>query len=146
MQRSLSVHAHLLPILAGAAQHDCMQIHTARQITQLITEFVGPQRRPPAKTATTIIPVCLFLLMGASSLAANEVTERNDIAGRATFASGLAGNPLYESRVNAITHAAVHDALNGVDSSLRAVRLSRTVDAGRFGRSGRRRSRTSCLG
>lgn len=87
-----------------------MQIHTPRQ-----SKFAGQQRRPPAIPVTTIIAVCLFLLMGASSLAANEVTEWNDIAGRATLASGLAGNPLFESRVYAITQAAVHDALNAID-------------------------------
>jgi hypothetical protein len=55
------------------------------------------------------------LLIAASSLAANEVTEWNDIAGRATFGSGLAGNPLFESGAYAITQAPVHDALNAID-------------------------------
>ena len=53
--------------------------------------------------------------MGVPGLAANVVTEWNAIAGRATLASGLAGNPLFESRVFAITQAAVHDALNAID-------------------------------
>jgi hypothetical protein len=62
-----------------------------------------------------IIPVCLFVLLGGSVLGANEVTKWSEIAGRASLASGLAVNPLFESRVNAITQAAVHDALNAID-------------------------------
>jgi hypothetical protein len=60
--------------------------------------------------------LCFFL--SASRLSANEVTKWNEIAGEAAFASGLAaspGNPLFESRVYAITYAAIHDALNAID-------------------------------
>jgi len=61
------------------------------------------------------IAVCLFLIFGGCVLAANEVTTWSEIAGRASFASGLGGNPIFESRIFAITQAAVHDALNAID-------------------------------
>src|SRR6187399_2901433 len=66
----------------------------------------------------TLGVVSLCLLLSASRLAGNEVTRWNEIAGQAAFVSGLAGspgNPLFESRVYAITHAAIHDALNAID-------------------------------
>ena len=62
--------------------------------------------------------MCLCFSLSASRLAGNEVTKWNEIAGKAAFTSGLAcvpGNPLFESRVYAITHAAIHDALNAID-------------------------------
>ena len=62
--------------------------------------------------------ICLWLSLSAPGLAGNEVIKWNEIAGKAAFASGLAGspgNPLFESRVYAITHAAIHDALNAID-------------------------------
>lgn len=62
-----------------------------------------------------IIPVCLLLIFGGSALAANEVATWSEIAGRASVASGLGGNPIFESRAFAITQAAVHDALNAID-------------------------------
>jgi hypothetical protein len=67
------------------------------------------------KRLCTGIAVFLCLLPGSSRLAANRVTKWNEIAGEASFASGLAANPLYESRLYAIVHAAIHDALNAID-------------------------------
>jgi hypothetical protein len=72
-------------------------------------------RRPSAKSVATVITVCLYLIPGASYLAADEVTKWNATAGNAAFTSGLSGNPLFESRVYAMTHAAIHDALNTID-------------------------------
>src|SRR5215468_402857 len=60
----------------------------------------------------------LFVLLafrGTSPVVADEVTKWNETAGNAAFDSGLVGNPLFESRVYAITHAAIHDALNAID-------------------------------
>lgn len=68
-------------------------------------------------TGLPFTAVCLCLLAGASELLAsgNEVLRWNEIAGKASFLSGLAGNPLFDSRVYAMTQAAVHDALNAID-------------------------------
>jgi PAP2 superfamily len=45
----------------------------------------------------------------------NEVNKWSKTASKASFASGLSNNPLFESRVYAMTHVAIHDALNGID-------------------------------
>jgi hypothetical protein len=57
--------------------------------------------------------------MAASQLPGDEVTKWNRIAGEASFASGLSNSPLFESRVYALTHAAIHDALNAIDRRYR---------------------------
>jgi hypothetical protein len=72
-------------------------------------------RHPSPKTLAAAGTVCLYLLLGASYLAADEVTKWNGIAGNASFASGLSGIPPFESRLYALTHAAIHDALNAID-------------------------------
>ena len=72
-------------------------------------------RRLSARSLATVVTVCLYLIPGASCLAADEVIKWNAIAGNAAFTSGLSGNPLFESRVYAMTHVAIHDALNAID-------------------------------
>jgi hypothetical protein len=70
------------------------------------------------KSLAAVSTVCLYLLLGASYLAADEVTKWNAIAGNASFnsgLSGLSGIPPFESRLYAVTHAAIHDALNAID-------------------------------
>ena len=68
-------------------------------------------RNPLPKCLAAVSTVCLYLLLGASHLAADEVTKWNGIAGNASFTSGLSGIPPFESRLYAVTHAAIHDAL-----------------------------------
>src|SRR6266852_3048864 len=87
-------------------------------------------RRPPAKSVATVIAVCLYLIPGASYLAADEVTKWNATAGNASFTSGLFANPLFESRVYAITHAAIHDALNAIDRRYGPYALNAPVTPG----------------
>ena len=59
-----------------------------------------------------------FLVFIASTLAtpaaADEVTKWNELSSKAALDSGLAGNPIFHSRVEAMSHSAIHDALNGV--------------------------------
>jgi hypothetical protein len=87
-------------------------------------------RRPSAKSVATVITVCLYLIPGASYLAADEVTKWNATAGNASFTSGLSGNPLFESRVYAMTHAAIHDALNAIDRRYGPYALNAPVTPG----------------
>jgi hypothetical protein len=61
---------------------------------------------------------------------ADEVGKWNQIAGEASFASGLSNNPLFESRVYAMTHAAVHDALNAIDRRYQPYALHTPVTPG----------------
>jgi hypothetical protein len=70
---------------------------------------------PSPKSLAAVSTVCLYVLLGASYLAADEVTKWNGIAGNASFTSGLSGIPPFESRLYAVTHAAIHDALNAID-------------------------------
>jgi hypothetical protein len=65
-----------------------------------------------------------FVLGGARQVAADEVTKWNEIAGKAAVDSSLSplgpfGNPFFESRIYAMTHAAIHDALNAIDRRYR---------------------------
>ena len=67
------------------------------------------------KYAFPVIPLFLFFVLGSTrQVAADEVTKWNETATRIAFASGLSGNPLFESRLHALTHAAIHDALNAI--------------------------------
>jgi hypothetical protein len=61
-----------------------------------------------------------LLSLAAPSAAADEVTNWNDIAGRASVSSGMVNNPLFDSRVYALTHVAIHDALNAIDRRYRS--------------------------
>lgn len=56
-----------------------------------------------------------FLFFGSiRPVVADEVTKWNETATRLANESGLSGNPLFESRVYALMHAAIHDALNSI--------------------------------
>lgn len=69
-----------------------------------------------------------FVLGGARQVAADEVTKWNEIAGKAAVDSGLSplgplGNPFFEARIYAMTHAAIHDTLNAIDRRYRPYAL-----------------------
>jgi PAP2 superfamily len=85
------------------------------------------------KYSFTVISLFLFfVLVGTRQVAADEVTKWNETATRVAFESGLSsGNPTFESRLYAITHAAIHDALNAIDrrSQPYALDLPFTLDA-----------------
>ena len=67
------------------------------------------------KYAFSAISLFLFFVLGnAPPVVADEVTKWNETAGKRAFESGLSNNPLFESRVYAMTHAAIHDALNAI--------------------------------
>ena len=67
------------------------------------------------KYAFPVTLLFLFFVFGsAQQVAADEVTKWNETATQMAFESGLSGNPLFESRVYAMTHAAIHDALNAI--------------------------------
>jgi hypothetical protein len=80
------------------------------------------------------ITFALFFSLWGSAAAGhavrNEVRRWNKTATEASFASGLSGNPLFESRVYAMVHAAVHDALNGIDRRYRPYAYHGTVVPG----------------
>ena len=71
------------------------------------------------KHAFTLVSIFLLFVLGESrQAAADEVTKWNETATRVAFDTGLSaplGNPIFDSRVNAMTHAAIHDALNAIN-------------------------------
>ena len=65
-----------------------------------------------------VFMLLLFLSAGESRLArADAVTDWNANAGKAAVAACIspADDPLHESRMYAMVHVAIHDALNGID-------------------------------
>ena len=77
-----------------------------------------------------IMTLVIFGALEVSPAAADEVTKWNLIAANASAASGLFGNPLFDSRVNAIAQTAVHDALNAIDRRYRPYAFHGTVMPG----------------
>ena len=82
--------------------------------------------RSPRRTLFVAVAMTLIATIaapaGAGSVASigettDAVTVWNANAGEAAIAACLSpdGNPLFESRIYAITHVAIHDALNAID-------------------------------
>lgn len=71
------------------------------------------------------------LVLGARVAGADAVTAWNENAGKAATAACLApaGNALAESRMYAMMHAAVHDAVNAIDRRSRPYTFDRAVTA-----------------
>jgi len=63
-----------------------------------------------------VVMVC-GVLISSRSASADVVTRWNDVAANAALAACIAptDNPLHESRMYAMTHLAIHDALNAID-------------------------------
>ena len=77
--------------------------------------------------------ITLALLSGLtfrSVAAADEVTKWNQIEATASVNSGLVDNPLFDSRVIAIMHAAIHDALASIDRRSRPYAFHGTAAPG----------------
>jgi hypothetical protein len=89
--------------------------------------------RPLVPSRYAFAFVLYISILGAALpvLAADEVTEWNEIATATAARSGLSTIPPIEARVYAITQAAVHDALNAVQRRFRpyALRNFRTPGA-----------------
>jgi hypothetical protein len=81
--------------------------------------------------------VAAALVAGASMLAAqqaagNDVAGWNATAGRAALTTGISPglNPLHESRMYAMVHLAIHDALNAIERRSRPYAFDERVAAG----------------
>jgi hypothetical protein len=79
------------------------------------------------------IPIGLLMVwataIAATPARADAVTHWNEVAGKAALACGISpgANPLHESRMYAMTHLAVHDALNAIDRRSRPYALDDRV-------------------
>jgi hypothetical protein len=69
------------------------------------------------RTVIGLLGVIYLAFVGASPVSADVVTRWNANAGKAALAACLApeGNGLYEARMYATMHIAIHDALNAID-------------------------------
>jgi hypothetical protein len=78
---------------------------------------------------TSMLGICVFFLslsLGWSSLArADAVTDWNANAGKAAIAACIspAADALHESRMYAMMHIAIHDAVNAIDRRFQPYRL-----------------------
>src|SRR5260221_3057469 len=72
-------------------------------------------RLSSAKIAPVLMAFTLWFASTAKPLMADEVLKWNEVGTKAASDSGVSGIPLFEARVYAITFAAIHDPLNGVD-------------------------------
>ena len=88
----------------------------------------GWRRFPSA--AALLVGILLLLTQGAARLMGDEVARWNEITSRASLASGLFDHPLFDSRVFAMTHLAVHDSLNTIDRRYRPYRLEASLRPG----------------
>ncbi len=85
------------------------------------------------KYGYTIISLFLFFVLGgARQVAADAVTDWNANAGEAATAACIAplNNPLHESRMYAMMHIAIHDALNAIDRRSRPYAFDMQAEPG----------------
>ena len=85
-------------------------------------------------TVVRISTVCVsswFVLLSAGDAAADAVTDWNARAGKAAIAACIAPaeDPLHESRMYAMMHVAIHDALNAIDRRSRPYAYDARADS-----------------
>lgn len=90
-----------------------------QQMTFMSDRPCQHQRCWAMRFAAMLPHITILLTLSGSRLTADEVTRWNEVTGKASFASGLHDHPLFDSRVYAMTFAAVHDALNAIDRRYR---------------------------
>jgi hypothetical protein len=81
----------------------------------------------------SVISILLFFVLGgARQVAADAVTDWNANAGKAALAACIApgDDPLHESRLYAMMHVAIHDALNAIDGRSRPYAFDAQGDSG----------------
>ena len=87
----------------------------------------------PAQAKRILLSLPILVMLAGSPMAADEVTKWSEVANRLAFDL----NPLYQSRILAMTHTAMHDALS-------TLFLPDTGHARRFSGSGGGYSRIQC--
>jgi hypothetical protein len=70
----------------------------------------------------------MLMILGPGPMAADEVTKWSELSNRLALTSGL--NPLFQTRMQAMLHAAIHDAVNAVERRYRPYSLSVPVTPG----------------
>ncbi len=94
---------------------------------------MSSRNTPVTESAATIITLSLLaflVVLPAGATAADAVTDWNARAGDAAVAACIspADDPLHESRLYAMMHVAIHDALNAIDRRSRPYAFNVRVD------------------
>jgi len=73
----------------------------------------------------------LLMILAAGSLQADEITKWSETANRLCSSSGMAdGHPLLQTRILAMAHIAMHDAVNAIDRHYESYTLAPAVTSG----------------
>src|SRR5215510_8526963 len=78
----------------------------------------------------SLLTMLIFVTIVSSSAKADAVTRWNEIATTVTTPPAANIPPPYQSRIFAMTHAAIHDALNAIDRRYKPYALSSRPDLG----------------
>ena len=95
-------------------------------------DTINPNTQNSPNTIARSVTICLFACLGSlvpQAAQADAVTDWNVRAGRAATAACLSptGNGLAESRMYAMVHVAIHDALNAIERHCRPYALDERV-------------------
>src|SRR5262249_18013737 len=88
----------------------------------------GQIRKSPA-LFLSVATISILTLVGASARA-DVITDWNAIATTTIFTSGIPVPAVPGSRILAMTHAAIHDALNAIDRRYKPYALDRVAEPG----------------
>jgi hypothetical protein len=80
--------------------------------------------------AVSVLTTLVFVTTVSSTAKADAVTHWNEITTRVTAPPATNLAPPFQSRIYAMTHAAIHDALNAIDRRYRPYALSSRPDLG----------------
>src|SRR5215813_971120 len=109
------------------------RVRNQKEITIMSTqEQLHSGRRSKIKRGF-VLSVLTMLVFGAhvsSAARADAVTHWNEITTTVTIPSAANLAPPYQSRIFAMTHAAIHDALNAIDRRYKPYALSGRPDRG----------------
>jgi hypothetical protein len=76
----------------------------------------APVNNPCMKNTLSRLTLLFIATLSARPLAADEVTKWSELANQLALNSGLSDlNPLFQTRILAMTHAAMHDAVNAIE-------------------------------
>src|SRR5215475_14492462 len=78
----------------------------------------------------SVLTTLMFVTYASSTAWADAVTSWNEIAARVTGPAAANIAPPFQSRIFAMTHAAIHDALNAIDRRYKPYALSSRPDLG----------------
>src|SRR5262247_3030020 len=109
------------------------RLQNQKEITIMSTqEQLHSSRRSKIKRgfALSLLTMLVFVTVVSGAAKADAVTSWNEIATTVTTPPAANIPPPYQSRIFAMTHAAIHDALNAIDRRYKPYALSSRPDLG----------------